>query len=67
MMRIIEKRPLYLASLLLLVAKNIWGCFSHSYSSLLASRILGSGASAAADATVPVWLAFMKFATFCIN
>jgi hypothetical protein len=56
-MRIIGKRPVYLASLLLLVATNIWGYFSHSYGSLLASRLLGGFSSAAADATVPVWFA----------
>jgi predicted MFS family arabinose efflux permease len=66
-MRIIGKRPVYLASLLLLVATNIWGYFAHSYGSLLASRILGGFFSAAADATVPVWLAFIKFAIFCVQ
>jgi MFS family permease len=53
MMRIVGKRPVYLASLLLLMATNIWGYFAHSYGSLLASRILGGFMSAAADATVP--------------
>jgi predicted MFS family arabinose efflux permease len=67
MIRSIGKRPVYLASLLLLMATNIWGYFSHSYGSLLASRILGGLFSAAADATVPVWLAFIKFAILCIQ
>jgi MFS family permease len=53
MMRIVGKRPVYLASLLLLMATSIWGYFTHSYGSLLASRILGGFMSAAADATVP--------------
>jgi MFS family permease len=64
MMRIIGKRPVYLASLLLLVATNIWGYFSHSYGSLLASRLLGGFSSAAADATVPVWLALIQICYF---
>jgi len=67
MMRIIGKRPVYLASLLLLVATNIWGYFAHSYGSLLASRLLGGFFSAAADATVPVWFALIELCNFVIN
>jgi MFS family permease len=52
-MRIVGKRPVYLASMLLLVATNIWGYFAHSYGSLLASRLIGGFMSAAADAPVP--------------
>ena len=66
-MRIIGKRPVYLASLLLLVATNIWGYFSHSYGSLLASRLLGGFFSAAADATVPVWLTLTQILYFIIR
>ena len=57
MMRIVGKRPVYLSSLLLLVATNIWGYFAHSYGSLLASRLIGGFCSAAADATVPAVVA----------
>lgn len=57
LMRIVGKRPVYLSSLLLLVATNIWGYFAHSYGNLLASRILGGFLSAAADATVPAVVA----------
>jgi MFS family permease len=53
MMRIFGKRPVYLASLLLLTVTNIWGYYAHSYNNLLASRIIGGFMSAAADATVP--------------
>jgi multidrug resistance protein len=53
MMRIVGKRPVYLSSLILLMATNIWGYYAHSYENLLASRIIGGFISAAADATVP--------------
>ncbi|KAF2115638.1 major facilitator superfamily domain-containing protein [Lophiotrema nucula] len=53
MTRIIGKRPVYLISLLCLCITNVWSYFSHSYGSLLASRIVGGLMTAAADALVP--------------
>ncbi|KAI3398678.1 hypothetical protein diail_8717 [Diaporthe ilicicola] len=53
LIRIVGKRPGYLASLLLLCVTNIWSYFSTSYGSLLASRIVGGLLTAAADAPVP--------------
>jgi MFS family permease len=50
--RIIGKRPIYLASIFCLCVTNIWGYFSTSYESLLASRIVGGFLTAAADAPV---------------
>lgn len=51
--RIFGKRPIYLVSILFLCVTNIWGYFSTSYGSLLASRIVGGFLTAAADAPVP--------------
>lgn len=51
--RIVGKRPVYLVSMLLLAATNIWGYLAKSFGSLLASRLIGGFMSAAADAPVP--------------
>jgi MFS family permease len=53
LIRIIGKRPIYLASLLGVVVTNIWGYYAHSYSNLLISRIAGGFLSAVSDVTVP--------------
>ncbi|KAL1853530.1 hypothetical protein Daus18300_011811 [Diaporthe australafricana] len=53
LIRIVGKRPAYLASLLFLCITNLWSYFSSSYGSLLASRIVGGLLTAAADAPVP--------------
>ncbi|KAI0125983.1 major facilitator superfamily domain-containing protein [Xylariales sp. AK1849] len=50
--RTMGKRPVYLISILFLCITNIWGYFSISYGSLLASRILGGFLTGAADAPV---------------
>lgn len=61
LIRIIGKRPGYLASLFFLCVTNIWGFFSTTYGSLLASRILGGFLTAAADAPVPSVVAELFF------
>ncbi|KAF7552038.1 hypothetical protein G7Z17_g4573 [Cylindrodendrum hubeiense] len=60
-MRVVGKRPVYLASLLLFIATNTWSYEANTYGSLLASRILSGFASSAADATVPALVADMFF------
>ncbi|PCH01397.1 Major facilitator superfamily domain, general substrate transporter [Penicillium occitanis (nom. inval.)] len=59
--RVIGKRPVYLAALLLLIGTNIWSFFTHSFESLLAARIISGFAGSAADATVPSLVADMFF------
>lgn len=61
LIRITGKRPGYLASILFLCLTNIWSYFSTSYSSLLASRIVGGFLTAAADAPVPSVVADLFF------
>jgi MFS family permease len=51
--RVIGKRPTYLAAMLVVMGANIWSFFSHTYGSLLASRIVSGFGAAAGDATVP--------------
>lgn len=53
LIRIVGKRPGYLVALLFLCGTNIWSYSSTTYSSLLASRIVGGFLTAAADAPVP--------------
>lgn len=53
LMRVIGKRPIYLVSLLILIATNAWSCTATSWESLLAARICSGIGAAAADATVP--------------
>lgn len=60
--RIIGKRPSYLLSLFFLCVTNIWSFFStHSFGSLLASRIVGGVLTAASDAPVPSVVADLFF------
>ncbi|CAK7219707.1 hypothetical protein SBRCBS47491_003938 [Sporothrix bragantina] len=59
--RVIGKRPVYLASVLLLVGTNIWSYFTKSYGSLLAARIISGFAASSADATVPSLVADLFF------
>lgn len=61
LIRIIGKRPGYLAALFFLCVTNLWGFFSTTYGSLLASRILGGFLTAAADAPVPSVVAELFF------
>ncbi len=61
LMRIIGKRPVYLISLFFLIIANIWSYFSHSYGSLLGSRLVGGFIGAAADAPVPSIVADLFF------
>ena len=61
LMRIIGKRPVYLAALLLLMGSNVWSFEAHSYGSLLASRIISGFAASASDATVPALVADLFF------
>lgn len=61
LIRIIGKRPGYLLSLLSLCAINIWGFFSTTYGSLLASRIMGGFLTAAAEAPVSSVVADLFF------
>jgi MFS family permease len=53
LMRVLGKRPVYLISLPILVAANVWSWGTHDYKQLLASSILSGFASSAALATVP--------------
>ncbi|KAJ0416720.1 major facilitator superfamily domain-containing protein [Aspergillus carlsbadensis] len=53
LMRVVGKRPVYLASMLGLCMMNVWSSYASSYGELLASRILSGFVAAAADATVP--------------
>lgn len=53
LMRVIGKRPVYLISLPILVAANIWSWGTHDYKQLLASSICSGFAASAAEATVP--------------
>lgn len=53
LMRVLGKRPVYLISLPILVAANIWSFGTRNYKQLLASSILSGFASSAAEATVP--------------
>ena len=57
--RIIGMRPVYLTSLLLLIAANVWSMKAKSYGSLLAGRIVSGLAASAGDATVPAVVASM--------
>lgn len=59
--RIVGKRPGYLAALLFLCITNIWSFYSTTYRSLLASRIVGGFLTAAADAPVPSVVADLFF------
>lgn len=59
--RVIGKRPVYLIALLLFTGCNVWTFESHSYESLLASRIVSGLAASAADATVPSLIADLFF------
>ncbi|KAI9832999.1 MAG: hypothetical protein M1819_003831 [Sarea resinae] len=52
MMRLVGKRPVFLAGLAILTGMNWWGYSTHSYNALLASKILSGFGAAAADATV---------------
>lgn len=61
LIRIIGKRPGYLLSLLSLSVVNIWGFFSTSYGSLLASRIVGGFVTAAGEAPVSSVVADLFF------
>ncbi|KAF3768981.1 MFS general substrate transporter [Cryphonectria parasitica EP155] len=61
LIRIIGKRPGYLASLVFLCVTNVWGFYSTTYGSLLASRIVGGFLTAAADAPVPSVVAELFF------
>ena len=60
-MRVVGKRPVYLISLLIFVAANIWSRETHAYGSLLASRMVSAFAASAADATVPSLVADLFF------
>ncbi|KXS93670.1 hypothetical protein AC578_9360 [Pseudocercospora eumusae] len=53
LMRVVGKRPVYLAAILILVLANIWSNQATSWGSLLGSRIISGLGAAAADATVP--------------
>jgi MFS family permease len=53
LMRVLGKRPVYLISLPILVAANVWSFGTRDYKQLLASSILSGFASSAAEATVP--------------
>lgn len=53
LMRVIGKRPVYLISLLILIATNAWSCTAASWGSLLAARMCSGIGASAADATVP--------------
>lgn len=61
LMKVVGKRPVYLAALLLLVACNVWSYEARNFNSLLASRIVSGFASSAADATVPSLCADLFF------
>jgi MFS family permease len=61
LMRCIGKRPVYLLSLPLLVAMNVWSSKTHSFNSLLAASILSGFAASAGDATVPAVAADLFF------
>lgn len=60
-MRIIGKRPVYLISLSILVASNIWSFTTSDYKQLLASSILGGFSAAAGQATVPALVTDLFF------
>ncbi|KAF7188090.1 putative MFS-type transporter [Pseudocercospora fuligena] len=53
LMRVVGKRPVYLAAILILVLSNVWSNQATSWGSLLGSRIISGLGAAAADATVP--------------
>ena len=57
--RIVGMRPVYLTSLLILLASNVWSMKAGSYGSLLAGRIVSGLAASAGDATVPAVVATM--------
>lgn len=59
--RIIGKRPGYLVSYLFLCVTNIWGYYSTSYESLLASRVASGFLTAASDAPVSSVVADLFF------
>lgn len=61
LIRVVGKRPGYLASLLFLCATNIWGFYSTTFGSLLASRVVGGFLTSAADAPVPSAVADLFF------
>jgi MFS family permease len=50
--RVIGRRPIYLISMALLMAFNVWSYKSKSYGSLLAARMLSGFAAASGDAPV---------------
>jgi MFS family permease len=60
-MRVIGKRPVYLLSLPLLAAANIWSYKATSFNSLLAASIVSGFAASAGDATVPAVVADLFF------
>ncbi|KAJ4394659.1 hypothetical protein N0V93_003878 [Gnomoniopsis smithogilvyi] len=59
--RIIGKRPGFIVSFLFLCVTNIWGYYSTSYGSLLASRMASAFLTAAGDAPVPSVVADLFF------
>ncbi len=61
LMRVIGKRPVYLLSLPLLGAANIWSYYATSFDSLLAASIISGFAASAGDATVPAVVADLFF------
>lgn len=61
LIRIIGKRPGYLASTLFLCVTNIWSYYSTTYGSLLASRIVGDFLTAATNAPIPSVVADLFF------
>lgn len=59
--RIVGKRPGFVVSFLFLCITNIWGYYSTSYGSLLASRLASGFLTAAGDAPVPSVVADLFF------
>jgi len=52
LMRVIGKRPVFLVSLPILVATNLWASKTHNFNSLLASQIVSGFAGSAAEGSV---------------
>lgn len=59
--RVIGKRPVFLLSLLTLIAGNVWSLKTHDFNQLLAASVLTGFASSAGESVVPALAADLFF------